>query len=52
MTVNEPGGGTATPLSRRQLRELERRRALEEAGMDPDAPEAMCSSSSKRPAMT
>ncbi|WP_159085021.1 hypothetical protein [Planctomonas deserti] len=40
MTVNEPGGGTVTPLSRRQLRELERRRALEEAGMDPDAPEA------------
>lgn len=40
MTVSEPGGGTATPLSRRQLRELERRRALEEAGMDPDAPDA------------
>ncbi|MFD3444249.1 hypothetical protein ACFDTO_06575 [Microbacteriaceae bacterium 4G12] len=43
MTVNEPGGGTATPLSRRQLRELERRRALEEAGLDPDAPEAAVS---------
>ncbi len=36
--TNEPGSSVATPLSRRQLRELERRRALEEAGQDPDAP--------------
>ena len=37
MTANAPGHSSATPLSRRQLRELERRRALEESGQDPDA---------------
>ena len=40
-TANEPGVGEAAPLSRRQLRELERRRALEESGQDPDAPDAV-----------
>ncbi len=40
MTANEPGIGEAAPLSRRQVRELERRRALEESGQDPDAPDA------------
>jgi hypothetical protein len=40
MTANEPGQSRTAPLSRRQLRELERRRALEESGQDPDAPDA------------
>jgi hypothetical protein len=39
MTANEPGQSRTAPLSRRQLRELERRRALEESGQDPDAPD-------------
>jgi hypothetical protein len=37
MTATVPGDGQAAPLTRRQLRELERRRALDESGKDPNA---------------